>query len=117
MNSDFNQSGWNEKGATLTEKTAQKEYGLSWAEILEAIKAGKLQYREISMYGNPALRLLRQEVEALVKEKHGSGYLKNKQIEKELAEINKTLGALKSQARALEKRKAELLDLLTRLPK
>ncbi|MGC1375362.1 MAG: hypothetical protein WA821_04010, partial [Anaerolineales bacterium] len=102
MNAEFNQSGWTEKGATLTEKTAQKEYGLTRAEILEAIKAGKLQYREISMYGNPALRLLRQEIEALVSEKHGVDFLKKKQIEKELAEVNKTLGSLKSQARALE---------------
>ena len=113
MNPKLNkQTGWTEKGATLTEKTAQKEYGLTAAEILEAINTGKLQYREISMYGNPALRLLRQEVEALVGEKQGSDYLKKMQFEKELAGVNKTLNSLKSQARLLEKRKAELLELL-----
>jgi hypothetical protein len=112
MTSEFDQTGWTQKGATLTEKTAQKEYGLTAAEILEAINAGKLQCREISMYGNPALRLLRHEIEALVNEKHGSDYLKKMQLEKELAEVNKTLNSLKSQARALEKRKAELMDIL-----
>ncbi|MCX6066943.1 MAG: hypothetical protein NT121_14505 [Chloroflexi bacterium] len=106
------QAGWTEKNATLTEKTAQKEYGLSAAEILTAINAGKLQYRQISMYGNPALRLLRHEVEALISEKHGADYLKQKQLKTELAEVNKTLRALKSQTLALETRKAEIMALL-----
>jgi hypothetical protein len=35
-----------------------------------------------------------------------------KKLKKELAEVNKTLRGLKSQALALEKRKAELLELL-----
>ena len=36
---------WVKKGATLSDKTAQKEFGLSQEEIIEAIKAGKLHYR------------------------------------------------------------------------
>ena len=112
MNPGPNELGWTDKGATLTEKTAEKEYGITYPEIVAAIKAGKLQYREISMYGNPALRLLRHEVEALISEKHGADYLKKMQLEKELVEVNKILGSLKCQARALEKRKAELLTLL-----
>ncbi len=105
-------ASWTEKGATLTEKTAEKEYGITYPEIVAAINAGKLQYREISMYGNPALRLLRHEVEALVSEKHGADYLKQKQLKTELAEVNKTLRALKSQTLALETRKAEIMALL-----
>jgi hypothetical protein len=108
------QAGWTQKGATLTEKTAQKEYGLTAAEILEAINAGKLQYREISMYGNPALRLLHQEIEVLVSEKYGADYLKRRLVEQELTEVNKALGSLKSKMRTLEKRKAELLPLLNK---
>jgi hypothetical protein len=34
-----------------------------------------LQYRENSVYGSPFLRLIRQEVEALVNEKYGNDYL------------------------------------------
>jgi len=36
---------WRRKGATLSDKTARKEYGLSQDEIGEAIRVGKLQYR------------------------------------------------------------------------
>jgi len=36
-----------------------------------AFRAGKLQVSESNMHGNPWFRLLRHEVEALVKEKAG----------------------------------------------
>ena len=62
---------WVKKGATLSEKTAQKEFGLTQEEIIEAIKTGKLQYRHNTLYGNPCLKLLRNEVEDLVKAKYG----------------------------------------------
>jgi len=71
-----------------------------------------LQYRENSIYGSPFLRLIRQEVEALVNEKYGKDYLQQKQLKKELAEVKKTLRELKSRTLSLEKRKAELLELL-----
>jgi hypothetical protein len=47
----------------LSDKTAQKEFNLELAEILEAIKSGKLQYRHNTLYGNPCFKLLRNEVE------------------------------------------------------
>lgn len=112
MNSNHDDSAWTRKGATLSHKSAQKEYGLTYQEIVEGIRAGKLQYRENSIYGSPFLRLLRHEVEALVAEKHGPAYLKKKQLTTELAETNKTLSQLKSKTLALEKRKAELLKRL-----
>ncbi len=59
-------SEWQRKGATLSDKTARKEFGLTQDEIVQAIRAGKLQCRLNSIYGNPFLRLLRREVEALV---------------------------------------------------
>ena len=99
---------WQRKGATLSDKTARKEYGLTQDEIFEAIRAGKLHYREGSMQGNPWLRLLRHEVEALVKDEHGTTYLKEQQSKAELASINRELRRLRKQIAALEKRKSEL---------
>ena len=40
---------WSEKGATLSDKSARKEFGLTQEEIVEAIRGGKLQYRENNM--------------------------------------------------------------------
>jgi len=112
MSSNIDASIWVKKGATLSNTSAQKEFGLTFDEIVAGIRAGKLQYRENNIYGNPFLRLIRQEVEALVNEKYGKDYLKEKQLKKELAEVKKTLKALKSQTLSLEKRKSELLELL-----
>jgi hypothetical protein len=46
-------SEWRRKGATLSHKTTQEEFGLTWEEIVRAIRGGKLQYREGSICGNP----------------------------------------------------------------
>jgi hypothetical protein len=35
-------SEWQRKGATLSHKTAEEEFGLTWEEIVRAIRAGKL---------------------------------------------------------------------------
>jgi signal transduction protein with GAF and PtsI domain len=102
-------SEWRRKGATLSDKTAHDEFGLTQDEIVRAIRAGHLQYREGSMYGNPWLRLLRREVEALVRKNHGDRYLKERRATTELARINRELRRLKSQMAALEKRKSELI--------
>lgn len=102
-------SEWGHKGATLSDKTARKEFGLTQDEIVQAIRTGKLHYREASMHGNPWLRLLRSEVEALVKKKHGDDYLKDQQAKTELGGINRELKRLKMQVAVLEERKAKLL--------
>ena len=57
---------WGRKNETLSDKSAEKEYGLSRKEIIGAINTGKLQYREGSMHGYHWYRLLRYEVERLV---------------------------------------------------
>jgi hypothetical protein len=64
-------SNWSRKGATFSDKSARQEFGLTQQEIVVAIRAGELQYRENHIHGNPYLRLLRQEVEALVRDKSG----------------------------------------------
>jgi hypothetical protein len=108
-----NDSAWTTKGATLSHKSAEKEFGLTFDEIVAAIRAGKLQYRENSVYGTPFLRLIRSEVEALVSEKYGKDHLNKKKWKKELADINKTLKQLKAEILSQETRKAELLKLLS----
>jgi hypothetical protein len=105
-------SEWQRRGATLGDKTARKEYGLTQDEIVQAIRAGKLRYREGSMHGNPWLRLLRREVEALVKAKRGKDHLKHQQNKTELARVNRELKRLKREVAALEKRKSELMKRL-----
>jgi len=107
-------SEWQRKGATLSDKTARKEFGLTQDEIVQAIRAGKLEYRRNSIHGNPFLRLLRREVEALVKNKHGDHYLKARQAKTELARINRELKQLKTRMAALEERKSKLMADLGR---
>ena len=103
---------WTQKGATLSDKSARQEFGLTQDEIFAAIRAGKLQYREGNMHGNPWFRLLRHEVEALVKQKSGSDHLHKKKLQKELADINKEIRSLKTRLKALERRRAELMKEL-----
>ncbi len=112
MHSGEANSAWFKKGATLSDKSAREEFGLTQEEIVEGIEDGKLQYRINNVFGNPYLRLVRSEVEAFVDEKYGSNYLKKKKIKKELAQTNKELKRLKTRVALLEQRKAELRDSL-----
>ena len=107
-------SDWQRKGATLSDKTARKDFGLTQNEIVQAIRAGKLHYRLNSIYGNPFLRLLRREVEALVNKKHGEDYLRQQQAKTELARINRELKRLRTQVASLEERKSKLMADLGR---
>jgi hypothetical protein len=100
---------WVEKGATLSDKSARQEFGLTQQEIVAAIRAGRLQFRESNMHGNPWFRLLRHEVEALVAKKSGPGYLRKRKLQKELADINKETRKLKTRLTVLERRRAELV--------
>ena len=69
---------WGRKGATISDKTARLEYGLTQDEIYNAIDAGNLQYRPAAMHGNPWLRLLRREVEDLARTLHGDRDVREK---------------------------------------
>lgn len=102
-------SEWGRKGATLSDKTARTEFGLTQAEIIQAIRAGKLQYRHNAIHGNPFLRLIRGEVEALVRTRRGNTYLKDRHAKTELARINRELRRLKTEVAALERRRAQLI--------
>ena len=103
---------WTQKGAALSDKSARREFGLTQQEIIAAVRAGKLQYRENHIHGNPYLRLLRHEVEALVRDKSGPDGLRKKKLQKELADINKEARKIKTRLKAIERRRAELMKEL-----
>jgi chromosome segregation ATPase len=112
---ELQQEEWVRKGATLSDKSARSEFGLSQDDIITAIRAGKLQYREGSMHGNPWLRLLRREVEELVRTQHGERHLRERQARTELAGIKREIKQLRTRLAALEERRSALLTELCEL--
>ncbi len=105
---------WKQKGATLSDKSARKEFGLTQQEFYEAMRAGKLQFQQNSMHGNPWVRLLRHEVEALVRKKSGKEGLHTKKLQKELADLDNETRKLKTRLKTIERRRAELVKELDR---
>src|SRR5260221_8204704 len=99
---------WNRKGATLSDVTARKEYGVSQDFIVEGIRAGKLEYREGSVWGNPYLRVLRGQLEKYIAEKLGTNQLESTKSQTELRKVKKEIAELKKKLTALEVRKAVL---------
>jgi hypothetical protein len=104
---------WRRKSATLSDKTARAEFGLTQDKINDAIRAGELQYRLSSMHGNPWLRLLRREVENLVTARYGDGYLRERQAKAALARVNLDLKRLRAQLAELEEQRSRLLSDLS----
>ena len=101
---------WNRKGATLSDVTAKKEYGVEREFIVKGIQAGKLEYREGSIWGNPYLRILRSQLEKYIIEERGVKYLRKwknqtevRQIEKEMADLKKRLVELQARKTEIEK--------------
>ena len=99
---------WNLKGATLSEVTAIKEYGVSRDFIVQNIRAGKLEFREGVIWGNPYLKILRRQLEQYIEEQLGSQQLGSKKAQAELRKIKKEIGGIKKKLAALEARKAEI---------
>jgi flagellar motility protein MotE (MotC chaperone) len=99
---------WNRKGATLSDVTAQKEYGVSRDLILRGINSGKLEYREGAVWGNPYLRILRSQLEKYIAAELGSPYLGSKKRQTELRAIKKEIADLKKRLDELQARRAEL---------
>jgi hypothetical protein len=98
---------WTRKGATLSEVTAHKEYGVSREFIARGIQAGRLEYREGAIWGNPYLRVLRSQLECYIAEQLGSNHLASRKAQTELRKIDKEIADLKKKLAALEARKAE----------
>jgi hypothetical protein len=105
-------SVWRQKGATLSDKSARKDFSLTQEEIFAAMRAGKLQFRQSNMHGNPWFRLLRHEVEALVREKGGQDHLHKKELQKELTDLNKEARKIKTRLKVIERRREELMKEL-----
>ncbi len=105
---DIQNEEWQRKGATLSDKTARQEFGLTQDEIYDAIDAGKLHYRQAAMHGNPWLRLLRREVEDLARSSHGDRYVDGRQARAELARVNREIKRLRTELAALEERRSTL---------
>jgi hypothetical protein len=92
---------WTLKGATLTEATAQKEYGVDRDFIVQGIRSGKLEYREASMFGNPCLRILRSQLEQYIAAQLGPQHLGSQKVQTELRQIKKRLGVSSASKRHL----------------
>jgi len=106
------QEEWSRKGATLSDKTARKEFGLTQDEVVAAIEAGRLQYRVGVIHGNPWLRLLRREVEELVQSTYNDRDHRLRRTTAELARVDRDLKKLRAEIAALEERRAELATQL-----
>jgi hypothetical protein len=92
---------WTQKGAALSEATAEKEYGVSRDFLITGIRTGKLEFREGVMWGNPYLRFLRSQLEQYIATELGTDRLaiekrqtELRKIKKEIATLNKHLDAL-----------------------
>jgi len=60
------------------------------------------------MHGNPWLRLLRREVEALARARHGDRYVSEQQARAELTRVNREIRRLRTELAELEERRAKL---------
>jgi len=99
---------WNRKGATLSDKTAKKEYGVDRDFIVNGIRAGKLEYREGAIWGNPYLRLLRSQLEQYIAEELGKDRLLNVKKQTELRKIKREMANLKKKLNELQARRKDL---------
>ena len=103
---------WNRKGATLSDVTAKKEYGVDRDFIIKGIRAGKLEYREGVIWGNPYLRLLRSQLEKYIVEELGQDSLSKEKNKTELRKIKSEIKKGKKRLKELEARKMELDKLI-----
>ncbi|MBI5602322.1 MAG: hypothetical protein HY879_03120 [Deltaproteobacteria bacterium] len=99
---------WNLKGATLSDVTAKKEYGVDRDFIVRGIRAAKLEYRDGAMWGNPYLRVLRNQLEKYISEELGKDYLVRVKAETELRKIKKEISDHKKELKELENRRTAL---------
>lgn len=99
---------WSRKGATLSDVTASKEYGVDSDFIVKGINAGKLEYREGAIHGNPYIRVLRGQLEAYIAEELGDAYLRRWQAKTELREVTREMSQLRKRLDELEARRAQI---------
>jgi hypothetical protein len=103
---------WNRKGATLSDVTAMKEYGVTRAFIVKGIRAGKLEYREGAIWGNPHLRVVRSQLERYIAEELGDDRLATGRFQTQFRKVNEEIAVLKKRLKELEARRTELESAL-----
>jgi len=103
------QEEWSRKGATLSHKTARKEFGPTQDGIVAAIDAGQLQYRVGVIQGNPWLRLLRRELEDLMDNAYNDRDHRQRRARAELARVDRNPKKLRAEIAALEEHRTKLL--------
>jgi hypothetical protein len=103
---------WTRKGATLSDVTAEAEYGVNRGFIVKGIEAEKLEYREGAIWGNPYLRILRSQLEKYITEELGEAYLVKVKNQAELGAIKKEISRLKKKLNLLQDRKAQIEETL-----
>ena len=86
----MDRDAWGTKGATLSEKNAVKEFGLTQEQLRDP--ANGLQTRQRNAYGNTFSVYIRAEVEALAKQLRGNSYEVEK-LQKRRRELLKSLKA------------------------
>ncbi len=111
----MSQALWTQQGETLSHKNACKEFCLEEHEIFEAMRAGKLQYKENYAHGHPYYRLLRREVTALTIELRGECLFIKKEIEHKIKKVTKEIYSCKRRLKAFEKEKELLTKKLEHL--
>jgi hypothetical protein len=99
---------WNRKGASLSDKTARKEYKVDQEFIIKGIEAGKLEFRYSSVWGNPFIRILRRQLEEYITSELGPEYLAKARGKIELQKIKKEIAEIEQELIVLSTRKAEL---------
>ncbi len=99
---------WNRKGASLSEATAQKEYGVTRDFLFKGMKSGDLEYRQGEIWGNPYYRILRSQLEAYIIKKLGKGNLMTNKKQEELRKIKKEIAVLSKKLKLLQATKKEL---------
>lgn len=105
----MSESMWHKPGQTLSHNNACKEYGLTEKQIMDAIRQGKLQYKQNYAHGNPYFRVLRKEVESLAQEVLGAEGASEQALKYQLATIGKEINSLKRRLIALERQRTQLL--------
>lgn len=103
---------WNRKGATLSHVTAKAEYGVSEDFIAKGIRAGKLEWREGAIWGNPYIRVLRSQLEKYIAAELGKEYLARAKGRTELRKIKKEIADVQERFDVLQNRRVELEKLL-----
>ena len=104
---------WSFKGASLSDVTAQKEYGVSQDFIDSGIRAGQLEYRDSSIWGNPIIRILRSQLEKYIDSQLGS-YLENQKLQTELRKITSEIASTKKRMTFLQSQKSKFEELINK---